>query len=135
MVGPMSGRYEPVMSAHGENRPPAGIVAGVIAFFALGLPALFVVVLGIGHFLDDYCIMVDGMVPGGSVEGSSVQGPDFGGPFHVECWNEHGSVRRYEPRPFYFASGVFGGLLLFSTLVGMAVSLEGNGRRRSRGSP
>lgn len=135
MVDGRAGRYECTMNSHGENRPPPGIVAGVITFFVLGLPALFITVVGIGQFDEDYCTTVDGMIPGGEVEGASVSGPRFAGPFSVECWNDHGTVRRHEPRPFYFATGMLSGLLLCATLVGMSVSLAGDVRRSSRGSP
>lgn len=133
MAGGRAGRYECRMNSHGENRPPPGIVAGVITFFVLGLPALFIALVGIGQFGEDYCGTVDGMIPGGAVEGSSVTGPRFAGPFHIECWNEHGTVRRFEPRPFYFATAMLGGLLTCAALVGMGVSLVDDYRRAPRG--
>lgn len=133
MVSGSASRYDSAMDANGERRAPPGIVAGVITFFILGLPAFFITALGIGHYLDDYCFTHDGMIPRGAIEDGSIEGPRFASPFSLECSNENGAVRRRDAAPALFATAMLGGLLMCATAIGMAATLHDD--RRLRRSP
>jgi hypothetical protein len=97
-------------------------MAGVIAFFILGLPAFFITALGVGHYLDDYCFTRDGMIPRGAIEDGSVEGPRFASPFSLECSNENGTVRRRDAAPVLFATAMLGGVLMCAAAAGMSAT-------------
>lgn len=115
--------------SHGEHRPPPGIVAGVITFFVLGLPALFITLMGIGHYLESYCFTHDGMIPHGAVEDGSVEGPRFTSPFSLECRNDNGAVRRRDAGPFLFATAMLSGVLMCAAAAGVAATAHEDRRR------
>lgn len=118
------------MDSHGENRPPPGIVAGVITFFVLGLPAFFITTLGIGHYVESYCFTHDGMIPRGAVEDGSVEGPRFASPISLECRNDNGVVRRRDAGPFLFAAAMLSGVLMCAAAAGMAATAHAERRQR-----